>query len=205
MKRDQVKAIFPDATDDQLNAIMNLNGEDVEKAKGKAAAIEELLAESEKAYKELTEQLTKAKEEAKTGEDYKARFEQLEKDVADREAKAKADAEAKEKAARIEQRFNSVIGDKKFTHAAIRADYLNKFGEEISKEENASKSDADVLHALIKDDAAAFAGTTPVKIVGGANKDFSALTSKAFKKMSYKEKADLFNKDPNLYEQLKSE
>ena len=34
MKREEVKAIFPDATDEQLDKIMAKNGEDINKAKG---------------------------------------------------------------------------------------------------------------------------------------------------------------------------
>ena len=33
MKREEIKAIFADATDEQLKAVMDLNGADVEKAK----------------------------------------------------------------------------------------------------------------------------------------------------------------------------
>ena len=33
MKREEIKSIFADATDEQLKAVMDLNGADVEKAK----------------------------------------------------------------------------------------------------------------------------------------------------------------------------
>lgn len=34
MKRTDITALFPDATDEQINTIMNLNGSDINKAKG---------------------------------------------------------------------------------------------------------------------------------------------------------------------------
>ena len=40
MKREDVKAIFAEATDEQLNKIMGLHGADVEKYKGKVTALE---------------------------------------------------------------------------------------------------------------------------------------------------------------------
>ena len=40
MKREEIKAIFADATDEQLKAVMDLNGADVEKAKSKVTALE---------------------------------------------------------------------------------------------------------------------------------------------------------------------
>ena len=52
----------------------------------------------------------------------------------------------------IENRFNAVVGDRKFTHEAIKADYLHKFGEALDNKDFMGKSDADIFHELIKDD-----------------------------------------------------
>ena len=40
MKREEIKAIFADATDEQLDKIMSINGADVEKYKSKVTALE---------------------------------------------------------------------------------------------------------------------------------------------------------------------
>lgn len=45
MKREEIKAIFPDATDEQLKSVMDLNGADIEREKGKRQAIETELAD----------------------------------------------------------------------------------------------------------------------------------------------------------------
>lgn len=50
MKREDVKAIFPDATDEQLDKIMAKNGDDINKAKGDAKKLE---ADLEKAKSDL--------------------------------------------------------------------------------------------------------------------------------------------------------
>ena len=196
MKRSEVKAIFPDATDEQLKQIMDLNGDDIESAKAKTAA-----AEAE--YEKLKTELETLKSESKDAADFKAKYEQLQKDIAEKDAKAKAEAEAKEKSAKIEARFNAVIGDKKFTHEAIKAEYLKKFGEALGSDEYAEKGDADIIHALTKDDKAAFAGVTPVKLVGGAQKSMNQIDKDEFKKMTYAEKAELYRNDPAKYEELK--
>ena len=53
MKREEIKTIFPDATDEQLKAVMDLNGADVEKVKGKVTALEAEIKEKKEAIKKL--------------------------------------------------------------------------------------------------------------------------------------------------------
>lgn len=90
--------------------------------------------------------------------------------MAENEAKAKqAEAEriAREKTEGFDKRFEAVVGDKRFTHDAIRADYRRKFETALSDKENEGKSDADIFHTLTKDDATAFTGVTAVRLQGG--------------------------------------
>lgn len=54
MKRDEIKAIFPDATDEQLKSVMDLNDADIEKAKAKTATLEAELKEQKDSYEKLT-------------------------------------------------------------------------------------------------------------------------------------------------------
>jgi hypothetical protein len=111
-------------------------------------------------------------------EEYKTKYEAL---VAENEAKAKqAEAErvAREKAEGLDKRFDAVVGDKKFSHDAIRADYRRKFENALAEKENEGKSDADIFHALSKDDATAFTGVTAVKLAGGRPTGTSKYSSK---------------------------
>ena len=72
-----------------------------------------------------------------------------------------------EKNADIEKRFDACVGDKKFSHDAIRQAYLKKFGEALDSEEFKGKGDTEIFHSLSKDDAQAFTGVTAVKLAGG--------------------------------------
>lgn len=103
-------------------------------------------------------------------EDYKSKFESLQREITEKEKQAKADAEAQKKAEGILNRFNTAVGEKKFSHEAIKADYLKKFGEAIESKDFEGKSDADIFHELTKDDANAFQGVTAFKLEGGSNK-----------------------------------
>ena len=167
MKREEIKAIFADATDEQLKAVMDLNGADVEKAKSKVTALEAELKEKKEDFDKLNTELTALKDAGATADEWKSKYEAI---VAENEAKekqAEADRILAEKKESINKRFEAVLGDKKFNHDAIRESYLKKFGDAIEGKEYEGQSDADILHALTKDDATAFTGVTAVKLAGG--------------------------------------
>lgn len=170
MKREEIKKIFPEATDEQLKAILDINGADVEKVKGKVTALEAELTESKQSLTDLNTALDEAKKKVQSNDDYKSQLEELQKKVKEENDKREAERVAKEEAQRVEQRFNAVLGDKKFNHEAIRADYLRKFGEALKNGENVGKSDVDIFTALTKEDAHAFAGATVVNLAGASNK-----------------------------------
>jgi chromosome segregation ATPase len=175
MKREEIKAIFADATDDQLKAVMDLNGADVEKAKAKVTALEAEVNEKKKAIESLNTEFEALKSSNATAEDYKAKYEAIVAENAAKAAKAEADRVARERAESINNRFNAVIGDKKFTHDAIRDAYAKKFEDALSSKDFEGKSDADIFHELTKDDSTAFAGVSVTRLRGGANKPIGEL------------------------------
>lgn len=167
MKREEIKAIFPEATDEQLKSVMDLNGTDIEKAKSKVTSLENELKEKKADFDKLNTELEALKTANASGEEWKTKYEAI---VAENEAKAKqaeADRILAEKNADIEKRFNECVGDKKFSHEAIKASYLKKFADALESEEYKGKGDADIFHTLTKDDATAFTGVQAVKLPGG--------------------------------------
>lgn len=167
MKREEIKAIFADATDDQLKAVMDLNGKDVEKAKARVEALEAEVKEKKEAYEKLDTEFEALKNANASGEDWKAKFEALQAENVAKEKQAEADRILKEKSENVNNRFNAVVGEKKFSHDAIRELYLKKFSEALESKDFEGQSDSDILHALTKDDSGAFTGVTAVKLAGG--------------------------------------
>ena len=186
MKREEVKAVFPEATDEQLKSIMDLNGADVERAKGKVAALDAELKEKNEALNALSTEFETLKQSNATAAEYKVKFEALQKETAEKAKQAEAERVAKEKAERIAGRFATVVGDKKFSHDAIKESYLRKFTEALDNKDNEGKSDADILHELTKDDAAAFVGVTAVKLAGGTNKGIQSASKYSTREDIYK-------------------
>ena len=140
---------------------------EIEADKAKREKLETELKEKKESLDNLSKEFEDLKSSNASAEEYKTKYEAL---VADNEAKAKqaeADRILAEKTENINKRFDAVVGEKKFSHNAIKADYLKKFGEALELEENKSLSDEQVFHNLIKDDANAFTGVTAVKLQGG--------------------------------------
>ena len=203
MKREELKQIA-ELTDEQLDKIMAINGADVEKVKAKVTALEADLKEAKAANDKINTEFEALKSSNAGAEEYKTKYEAL---VAENEAKAKqAEAErvAREKAESLDKRFDAVVGDKEFSHDAIRADYRRKFENALAEKENEGQSDADVFHSLVKDDATAFTGVTAVKLQGGRPQGVggTSVTKEAFNKMSYKERLQIYNENQALYNEL---
>ena len=140
---------------------------EIEADKAKREKLETELKEKKESLDNLSKEFEDLKSSNASAEEYKTKYEAL---VADNEAKAKqaeADRILAEKNADIEKRFAQCVGDKKFSHDAIKASYLKKFAEALESEEYKGKGDVDIFHALTKDDAAAFTGVTAVKLQGG--------------------------------------
>ena len=74
MKREEIKAIFPDATDEQLKAVMDLNGADAEKSKKKIESLETELKESRDSYGKLNKDYEELKSTNASGEEWKKKF-----------------------------------------------------------------------------------------------------------------------------------
>lgn len=204
MKREEIKAIFPEATDEQLKSVMDLNGTDVEKAKSKVTSLENELKEKKADFEKLNTEFEALKTANASGEEWKTKYEAI---VAENEAKAKqaeADRILAEKNADTEKRFNECVGDKKFSHDAIKASYLKKFADALDSEEYKGKGDVDIFHALTKDDATAFTGVTAVKLQGGTPQGVgsNSVTKEEFGKMSYKERLQIYNENQALYNEL---
>ena len=159
--------LFGDAVTD--DAMKQFNAELGKKFVAKAdfnAKVEEVKTlKGEK--KTLEDEVSKLNENANGNEDVKKELEALKAKI-DADAKqAEADRISREKAESDERLFNEAVGEKKFSHDAVKSHYFNLFRQDLAKEENKGKSAVDILHNLTKDDATAFTGVTAVKLQGG--------------------------------------
>ena len=196
--------LFGDAVTD--DAMKQFNAELGKKFVAKAdfnAKVEEVKTlKGEK--KTLEDEVSKLNENANGNEDVKKELEALKAKI-DADAKqAEAERISREKAESDERLFNEAVGEKKFSHDAVKSHYFNLFRQDLAKEENKGKSAVDILHNLTKDDATAFTGVTAVKLAGGTPQGVGgkSVTREDFNKMSYKERLQIYNENQALYNEL---
>ena len=151
---------------------------EIEVDKAKREKLETELKEKTESLESLTTEIETLKTSGKNADEIQAKLDAL---IAEREAEkkqAEADRILKEKNDNISNRFNAVLGEKKFSHDAIRDAYLKKFGDALENKDCEGKSDADIFHELTKDDATAFTGVTAVKLAGGRPQGTGKYSSK---------------------------
>lgn len=142
-------------------------GKEIEADKARREKLETELKESKESLESLTAEIDTLKASGKSADEIQAKLDAI---IAEREAEkkqAEADRITKEKQENISNRFNAVLGEKKFSHDAIREAYLKKFGDALESADYQGKSDTEIFHDLTKDDATAFTGVTAVKLEGG--------------------------------------
>lgn len=180
MKRDDIKKEFPEATDEQINRLLDINSADIGKARGNAAKVQEDLDAALATISELkanTEDSEKLKQRI-------AEFEQAEADRKEAEKKAAERAE-------LEERFGAVSGEKKYIHDMVREGVLNDFGKALLDKANRGKSDAEIFDALTKDKGY-FASENPPANMGGVGNiggdDTSAMSDAEYYAKLYESK-----------------
>lgn len=174
MKREDVSKIFENATDEQINAILDIHSRDIGNAKKDYDTLREELKKSNGTIETMTKELKDLKDANASAEDWKGKFEKLEGDILEEKRIAKEQKEAAEKEAEILNRFNRVCVDKngnalEFIHDAIKADYVKKFSAELENKDNIGKADSEIFHALTKDDGVSFKGIDKISLHGGSN------------------------------------
>lgn len=188
MKREELKKIIDGITDEQLKAILDINGADVERARGDAEKVQADLKTAQEAISTMTTELEGLKTSKATAEDWEKKFNDLQTDIYEKEKRAKAEKAAAEKAEHIKSRYNAVCVTKdgkplEFTHEAIRDSYFQKFSEALEDAANTGKSDSDIFYELTKDDGAAFKSVRAqvdlpgAKPLGGAPEPSSLLAA----------------------------
>ena len=151
MKREDIKKFFPDATEEQLKGLLDINTADIGRAKGELETVKADLEKANGTLKEYETTIADLKKSAECNEDFKKKFEELEQRIADE----KAEAERKEKEAAAEaeysNRFKTVVGEQKWRDELTEKAVYAEFKTALQDETNKGKGDKDILAALTQD------------------------------------------------------
>ena len=151
MKREDIKKIFPDATEEQLKGLLDINTADIGKAKGELETVKADLEKANGTLKEYETTIADLKKSAECNEDFKKKFEDLEQRIADEKAEAEKKAKEEAEEAEYSNRFKTVVGEQKWrdelTEKAVYAEFKTALQDEAHK----GKGDKDILAALTQD------------------------------------------------------
>lgn len=192
MNRAEIKEKFPDITDEQLDWLMGVNGNDVNAAKNTAK-------------RELDEQRKAVEELQKVVDEYRAG----EKATLTREQQLEAALEElKAKQAETQRGYNRMAAASELSSLGLDEDKLGGILDMVvGDDRDATVKSAAYIADIIKS-ASESAASAAVKAAqastpqpqGGAGKP-SAVTKEQFDSMTYTERLELFNESPDLYNQ----
>lgn len=151
MKREDIKKIFPDATEEQLKGLLDINTADIGKAKGELETVRADLEKANGTLKEYETTIADLKKSAEGNEDFKKKFEELEQRIADEKAEAEKKAKAEAEEAEYSNRFKTVVGEQKWRDALTEKAVYAEFKTALQDEANKGKGDKDILAALTQD------------------------------------------------------
>lgn len=151
MKREDIKKIFPDATEEQLKGLLDINTADIGKAKGEFEAVKADLEKANGTLKEYETTIADMKKSAEGNEDFKKKFEELEQRIADEKAEAEKKAKEEAEEAEYSNRFKTVVGEQKWRDALTEKAVYAEFKTALQDEANKGKGDKDILAVLTQD------------------------------------------------------
>lgn len=156
MTRDELKAIIGEITDEQLKAIMDLNGKDVNKAKAKGD--------------ELAQQVTELKDTIATLETAKGDTEKLQAEL-DKFKLQEQERIANEEKARAEadmvKRFDAVVGETKFINELTKQGIYGQWKSHVADANNTGKGDKEIYEEIVKDAKDIFAPANEMHNMSG--------------------------------------
>lgn len=151
MKREDIKKFFPDATEEQLKGLLDINTADIGRAKGELETVRADLEKANGTLKEYETTIADMKKSAEGNEDFKKKFEDLEQRIADEKAEAEKKAKEEAEEAEYSNRFKTVVGEQKWRDALTEKAVYAEFKTALQDETNKGKGDKDILAALTQD------------------------------------------------------
>ncbi|MFR8371559.1 MAG: hypothetical protein ACLVCB_06880 [Anaerotignum faecicola] len=151
MKREDIKKFFPDATEEQLKGLLDINTADIGKAKGELETVRADLEKANGTLNEYETTIADLKKSAEGNEDFKKKFENLEQRIADEKAEAEKKAKEEAEEAEYSSRFKTVVGEQKWRDELTEKAVYAEFKTALQDEANKGKGDKDILAALTQD------------------------------------------------------
>lgn len=160
MTREDIKKHFPEATDAQISALLDINSKDIGKHKTAAETAQNELKTAKDTIADLEKNAKDADALQKTIDDYKAADEK-------RQADAKAAAERSERLSRFEKAHGEASKDRKWLNDFTRDGIFSQFEKALADDANKGKSDVQIYNSLVNDEKGVKPGLFEAQVSGG--------------------------------------
>lgn len=198
MKREELV----DFTDEQKDLVMSLYGKAITKKDKEIETLNNSKKELEDKVATYETKINEFNENAKDNADWKVKYEELQTAFNEQEAQKKA----KEEDDILTNNINSVFGDKKFVNDFTKNAIMNEIKTALKDSANMGKSAKDLFEEITNGKDGIFA--SPNKVVDMASVDESmenVVSKEAFDKMGYKERIELKQSNPELFNKYNNE
>lgn len=203
MKRDEIKAIFPDATDAQIDEVLNRSGAELTALNGK---ISDLSGRLEEAASSLEEHKAKSLEDALT---IRELTEKAQAGMSAEELLAQREEQAKERERDFLIKSNALDAKAVFVEAGLSEEQYAPLLEQVVSDDSektlALSKQIASLAASQREEAAAAAKDELLKgnpgFVGASGS--GAMTKEEFNNLPLDDQVDMVEKNPGLIESLK--
>lgn len=159
MTREDIKKHFPEATDDQISALLDINSRDIGKHKKAAEDANEELKTAKDTIENLEKNAKDASALQKTIDDYKAADEK-------RQAEAKAAAERADRMGRFDKAHGEASKGRKWLNDFTREGIFAQFEKALADDANKGKSDVQIYNSIINDDKGVKPGLFEAQVSG---------------------------------------
>lgn len=159
MTRDDIKKHFPEATEEQIKGLLDINSHDIGKHKTAAETAQNELKTAKETIADLEKNAKDAAALQKTIDDYKAADEK-------RQADAKAAAERAERLGRFDKAHAEASKDRKWLNDFTRDGIFAQFEKALTDDANKGKSDVQIYNSLINDEKGVKPGLFEAQVNG---------------------------------------
>ena len=159
MTREDIKKHFPEATDEQISGLLDINSRDIGKHKTAAENAQNELKTAKETIANMEKNAKDADALQKTIDEYKAADEK-------RQAEAKAATERAERLSRFDKAHAEASKDRKWLNDFTKDGIFAQFEKALSAEEHKGKSDVQIYNSIINDDKGVKPGLFEAQVNG---------------------------------------
>ena len=160
MTREDIKKHFPEATEEQISGLLDINSRDIGRHKNAAEMAQNDLKTAKETISNLEKNQGDVAALQKTIDEYKAADEK-------RQADAKAAAERAERLGRFDKAHAEASKNRKWLNDFTRDGIFAQFEKALADDANKGKSDVQIYNGLINDEKGVKPGLFEAQVNGG--------------------------------------